>query len=208
MGCQCSPPQKNHDQIVNLETENIELKSNDHPIHFNSNEIANYPNSVFTLINKIRCNPCLYAKEIDNSIENIKIEDGRPIYSGKLKVGVHKGSELFRQVAEELRSMSPMSPLTFKEELVINPPSEEDQIKDPQYFHKAIVEKRQSIAIEDYFKEAVRDPIISVLMIIADDTERNSGKKREAVLNPRYKYIGISSTLIGKLFCAYYTFSQ
>lgn len=205
MGCQCTP-QKNPDQMVNLETENIQLNIN--PPAFNPNEVANYPNSVFTSINKIRCNPCLYAKEIDNSIENIKIEDGRLIYAGRLKVGVHKGSELFKQVAEELRSMSPILPLVFKEELVITAPTEEEEIRDPEYFHKAIIEKKQSVKIDDYFKEAIRDPTISVLMIIADDTEKNSGKKREAVLNSEYKYIGISSTLIGKLFCGYFTFSK
>lgn len=32
------------------------------------------------------------------------------------------------------------------------------------------------------------------MLIIVDDSVKNPKKKREAVLNPKYKYIGISST--------------
>ena len=35
---------------------------------------------------------------------------------------------------------------------------------------------------------------MSFLLIIVDDSVKNPKKKREAVLNPNFKYIGISST--------------
>ena len=40
---------------------------------------------------------------------------------------------------------------------------------------------------------------------IVDDSTKSPGKKRQAVLNPNYKYIGISSKFIGKTFVAYFT---
>ena len=44
--------------------------------------------------------------------------------------------------------------------------------------------------------------------MIVDDSEKNPGKKRQAVLNPEFKYIGISSKFIGKTFIAYFAFSK
>ena len=44
--------------------------------------------------------------------------------------------------------------------------------------------------------------------MIVDDSTKSPGKKRQAVLNKNYKYIGISSKFIGKTFVAYFTFSK
>ena len=41
-----------------------------------------------------------------------------------------------------------------------------------------------------------------------DDNGKNSGKKRNAILNKDYKYIGISYRFIGKTFISYFTFSK
>ena len=44
--------------------------------------------------------------------------------------------------------------------------------------------------------------------MIVDDTGSKTGLKRKDILNPDYKYIGISSVTIGKTFACYVTFSK
>ena len=41
-----------------------------------------------------------------------------------------------------------------------------------------------------------------------DDNGNSSGKKRKAILNKNYKYIGISHKYIGNKFIAYFSFSK
>ena len=50
--------------------------------------------------------------------------------------------------------------------------------------------------------------IISVLLMIVDDTNKNAGKKRRALLSNELKYIGVNSKFIGKTFVAYFSFSK
>ena len=44
--------------------------------------------------------------------------------------------------------------------------------------------------------------------MIVDDTGSKSGLKRKDILNPDFKYIGISSVQIDKSFVCYMTFSD
>ena len=44
--------------------------------------------------------------------------------------------------------------------------------------------------------------------MIVDDTKNNSGFKRNYLLNPEFKFIGIDSKFIEKKFVAYFSFSK
>ena len=44
--------------------------------------------------------------------------------------------------------------------------------------------------------------------MIVDDFEIDNGKKRECLLNPQLKYIGINSKYIGNNFIAYFSFAK
>ena len=59
-----------------------------------------------------------------------------------------------------------------------------------------------------FYKDLIKDPEVSALLMIVDDNARNAGKKREAVLNREYKYIGISSRFYKKSFVAFLSFSK
>jgi hypothetical protein len=48
----------------------------------------------------------------------------------------------------------------------------------------------------------------NVLMMIVDDNKNMNGTKRNNLLNPELKYIGINSTFIGRNFVAYFSFSK
>ena len=52
------------------------------------------------------------------------------------------------------------------------------------------------------------DPEVAVLMMIVDDNKNMNGTKRNNILNPELKFIGIDSTFIGKNFIAYFSFSK
>lgn len=171
-------------------------------------DISKYPKDVFDLINKIREDPPKFAEDVEKAISLIKEENGKLIYSGKLKVALNKGEPLFREVINILKSTPSLAPLTFNENIKIECPLEEEEIKDPKVFQNKIIEKKKQIELHAYFKDAIKDPYISTLLMIVDDSGKNAGKKRESLLNPEFKNIAISAIMVHKAFCAYFTFSK
>ena len=101
---------------------------------------------------------------------------------------------MFSECEEYLRKISPMEELIFSDDIVIECPTDPNSIKDMDYFKQKVLEKKESQKIEAYFKDSISEPEMSFLLIIVDDSVKNPKKKREAVLNPNFKYIGISST--------------
>ena len=202
MGCHCT--NNNKENYVDIE-HLIQTPSN-----LNPNSclcLSEYTRTMFKLINKVRKNPNDFAFLIESAVKYITTENDRLIFSYKLKVALHKGKEMFLAVADELRKMTPLTPLEFKDDIVIEVPTEEDEIKDVKVFQNKVLEKKKNVNINAYFKDAVGDPEVAILIMLVDDTQKNPGKKRETILNKDYKYIGISSVKERKTFCAYYTFS-
>jgi hypothetical protein len=81
-------------------------------------------------------------------------------------------------------------------------------MKDPNFLKNQAEEKKKNSNLEIYFKDLVKNPQISVLLMIVDDNGKNSGKKRYCLLNDEYKYIGINSKFIDKNFIAYFSFAK
>ena len=177
---------------------------------------SEYPSKIIGLINKIRQNPKDYADVIEDSIKNIIKEEGdisqekpKIIYKQKLKVALIRGEEAFREAAQELRKMEPISPLEFKEEICIPLPDNIDDFKDGNFLRDKVKEiLAKNITINVFFKELVKLPEVSALLMIVDDNGRNSGKKRKALLNKKFKYIGVTYRFIGKTFISYFAFSK
>ncbi|MCQ2816255.1 MAG: hypothetical protein MJ252_03210 [archaeon] len=204
MGCKCSPANLdkgyiNIDQLFNDEEGNPISKLN----------LTEYVKNMFKLINKIRTNPKEFAGIVEKLIKHIKTtESGQKIFDYHLKISLAKGEETFKEVAKELNELEPMDPLIFKDEIVIDVPNKEEELKDFNVFQNKVKEKVKETKLSDCFKDAIKDPEAALFMIIIDDTNKNSGRKRKAVLNKDYKYIGISSIKQGNTFCAYYTFAK
>ena len=190
MGCVCSNNINDKyalENIINNEYENI--------TKINSNlKITNYVKKVFYLINKIRTNPAKFADFVISSQIYIKEIEDRIIFDHKIKVALNEGKKMFLECADYLRKLSPMEELTFSDDIVLECPTESSNIKDINYFKDKVIEKKENQNIEAYFKDSIREPEISVLLMIVDDSTKNPKKKREAVLNPKFKYIGISAT--------------
>ena len=197
MGCGCVGPSKDKYSIENILNEKIQ-----EPKEITSNlPISEYVKKVFCLINKVRLNPSEFVTAIEQAEKYIKEINGRKIFDdNKIKVSLNEGKTMFQDCANYLKNLQPMEELNFCDDIVLECPKDENKIKDINYFKEKLLEKREKFGIEAYFKDSIRIPEISVLLMLVDDSAKNPRRKREALLNPKYKFIGISSSdnILGK----------
>ena len=177
---------------------------------------SNYPEKIIELINKIRQDPVAYADEVIDSMKNI-VEDNNKndptknkiIYKKKVKVALTKGKQAFLEAAEDLRNTEPLPPLEFVPEICIPLPEDEIDMKDPNFLKKRVMElKNEGIKIDIFYKDLVKVPEVSVLLMIVDDSGKNAGKKRMTLLDKDIKSIGVNSKFVGKTFIAYLSFMK
>ena len=176
---------------------------------------AEYPDKMLELINKIRENPVAYADVIEDSIKYIiEVPDkedetkNRLVFKKKVKVALNKGESAFHEAAEILRKMEPMAPLEFNGNICIPLPQDEEELRDPNYLKEQVKAVKENYNIDLFFKDLVKLPEVSALLMVVDDSVKNSGRKRQAILNKDFKYIGINSHFVGKTFLAYFAFSK
>ena len=197
MGCGCVGPSKDKYSIENILNEKIQ-----EPKEITSNlPISEYVKKVFCLINKVRLNPSEFVAAIEQAEKYIKEINGKKIFdNNNIKVSLNEGKKMFQDCADCLRNLAPMEELIFCDEIVLDCPKDDKNIRDINHFKEKLLEKKEKFGIEAYFKDSIRIPEISVLLMLVDDSTRNPKKKRETLLNPNYKFIGISSSdnTIGK----------
>ena len=105
--------------------------------------------------------------------------------------------------------MLPLPLLEFKKEICIPLPNNENDLKDANYLTNKVKEIiSKNTHINAYFKDLIKIPKIAVLLMIVDNSEYNSGKRRNTLLNENFKYIGITSRFIGKTFISYLSISK
>lgn len=217
--------QENINQESNSNQNNLQSKvpyDNDENIPFNAqNELApnlrysDYPQKIVELINNIREDPVGYADIIEDSIKYIVEEEDkndpsniRLIFKKKVKVALNKGEPAFKEAAEYLRNLNPLPPLEFTQDKCIPLPDNEDELKDPTFLREQVRQIRDRTEVDVFFKDLIKIPEVSGLLMIVDDTNKNAGKKRMALLNKDLKYVGVTSKFIGKTFIAYFAFSK
>ncbi len=133
----------------------------------------------------------------------------RIIFKSKVKVALSQGEPAFDETISVLEKTEPMEKIEFKPEMTIPLPSTVEEIKDKAYLKLKVKEILQNkIKIKTYWKDNVKDPETSFILMIADDTGQKRGMKRRDILNPNIKYIGISSIIIDKSFVCYITLSD
>lgn len=210
-GLNNNQPDLNPDQI-NMDNDDFNKNRDNRDLNV---KYADYPDKMLELINIIRQDPISYANTIEDSMKNIIVEEGkddedRPkiIYKKKVKVALTRGRPAFEEAAEKLRMMDPLPPLERREDLCIPLPETEDEIRDPSYLKNQVKILRESTNVDIFFKDLIKKPDVSALLLIVDDGGKNPGRKRDAVLNREFKYVGISSKFVGTTFVAYYAFSK
>ena len=165
---------------------------------------------IFEHINMLRENPKYFIKNIEEAKSFIaRNKDNKLIYKKKIKVLLSQGLLAFEEAIAILQFCKPMNKLIYEPNLVVKLPKSEDDIKNKDYFRneiKHMIEK--GIPIQAYWRDIIKEPETSFLMMVIDDTGIKSGLKRKDILDPNKKYIGISSISIGKHFVCFLTFSN
>ena len=167
----------------------------------------NYSCYFLSQINKIRTEPQSFIGVIEDSKANI-IKDhlGRLIYNGKIKVCLNTGEAAFDEAIQFLKELEPMEPLIYNPQITINAPLNEDDILDKDDLNKKIKAMMNlGFNFRSYWRDVIKDPEISFLLMIIDDNGIKSGMKRKDILCPYVKYIGISSSEVNQNFVCYIT---
>ena len=169
----------------------------------------NFSKYLLEHINKTRTDPQSYISVIENAKKNIITDKrGRLVYNGKIKIGLIEGESAFDNAINYLKDASPVDKLIFNPYMAVELPKTENEIK---YKNDLIVKVENMVKsgmnIKSYWRDIIKDPEISFLMMIVDDNGNNSGMRRKDLLDPNMKYIGISSVEINGLFVCYITLS-
>ena len=218
MGCQCQKPDFLNDeltaeekkQIKNIEDDNNYSQSNYNYkskkyIDPNGKPKDEFSKFIFNQINAIREDPQSFIDIIQKSKKNIKIDkSGIKIYKSTCKVALNKGEPAFNEAIEFLRKTKPMNKLIYNPDFVIDLPNNEYDIISKEYLGNKVKEKiERGIDIKSFWKDIVKDEEACFILIVVDDSAKNSGNKRNDILNIDNKYIGISSVRIGRSFACY-----
>ena len=169
----------------------------------------NYSKYILEQINKIRIDPQSFIGVIEDAKANItKDKFGRIIYNGKMRIALANGESSFDEAIEFLKNADSMEPLKYISYLTVMPPQNEKEIKDKDDLNKKVIEMiNGGINIKSYWRDVIRDPEISFLLMIVDDNGVKNGMRRKDIMNPSIKFIGISSIEINRNFVCYITLS-
>ena len=170
----------------------------------------NYSKYFLAKINKIRSDPQSFIGIIEDSKYNImKDRYGRLMYNGKIKVKLVFGEPAFDDAIEFLNKTKPMNKLEFNPYITVELPKTENELKYKNDLTLKIENMiNNGINVKSYWRDVIKDPEISFLMMIVDDNGIKSGMRRKDLLDPNMKYIGISSIEINGSFVCYITLSS
>ena len=215
---------KNKNSISNTKENqaiiNINNLNNNKPkskINQNSKKLLNskkpideFSQYIFTYINKIRENPQSFIDDIEKAKFYIEYNSSNKlIYKKNIKVALSQGLPAFEETISILKIVKPMNKLIFEPKLMVKLPQNEEELLDKNFFKLEIKKmKEKGIPIKSYWRDIIKEPETSFLMMIVDDTGIKAGLKRKDILDPNMKYIGICSRTIGKYFICFVTFSD
>ena len=193
------------------QSENMNYKINkQYRINESNSPMDNYSKYLLEQINKIRIDPQSFIGVIEDAKANIvKSRFGGYAYNGKIKIALAEGEPAFDDAIEFLKSTESMEILEYSPLLTVKLPQNESEIKDFNDLKIKVEEMlEEGINNRSYWRDIIRDPEISFLLMIVDDTGSRRGMKRKDILNPKMKYIGISSNEINGSFVCYITLSS
>ena len=171
----------------------------------------NYSKYLLEQINKIRTDPKSFIGVIEDAIDNIKInKEGTYYYkSNKIYVYLNEGESAFNDAIEYLKNCQPMEPLEYSPSLIPELQTTVNEMNNINYL-KISIQKMMNdgLKIYSYWRNVIKDPEICFLLMIVDDSDKSKGMKRVDILNPKMKYIGLSSVEIDGKFMNYIVLSE
>ena len=208
---QMSQMQMKYNQIANNNINDSTNKLKISNLQMSSSLLSDdYSKYLLDQINKVRANPQSYIRIIENAKRNIiKDKFNRFIYNGKIKVALATGELAFNNAINYLKTVKPCGQLIFNPYLCVDLPRSENEIKYKNDLALKVENMiNNGINIKSYWREIIRDPDISLLMMIIDDNGDKSGMRRKDLLDPNMKYIGINSVEINGIFVCYITLNS
>ena len=167
----------------------------------------NFSKELLSKINSIRANPKSYINIIENAKKNIITDKkGRILYNAKIKIALSRGVQAFDEAINYLKNVNPSEKLIFNPYLLVELPKTENEIKYKDYMvYKVENMVNKGIIVRSFWRDIIRDPDLSLLLMIVDDTGEKSGMRRKDLLDSNMKYIGINSIEINGSFACYIT---
>ena len=204
--------------IQNESRQNIDLNNNKNKkvIKYNYKNkttispLDNYSRYLLEQINKIRIDPQSFIGVVEDAKANIKkYKYGGYIYEGRLKIALTSGESAFNETIEYLKNLDSMEILEFCPQITVPMPQTEDEIKEANYLKTKVDDMiNDGINVRSFWRDVIKDPQISFLLMIVDDNGTRKGMRRKDILNPQMKYIGITSTEINGKFACYITLTN
>ena len=171
----------------------------------------NFSKYLLEQINKIRADPQSFIGVIEDAKDNIKkSKNGNFYYNGnKIKVALVEGESAFNEAIEFLKSCKPMEPLIFSKNLIPPIPQNKEELQSKSYLRKSIDKMMcDGIRVNSYWRDIINDAEICFLLMIVDDNGDKKGMRRNDILSPNMKEIGISSVEINGRSVNYFVLSS
>ena len=215
MGCECEKPDEANEELRAEQNEIKDLEQDyDLGINLNNSSTRSHdgkPEEAFSLyifeqINALRENPQSFIEVLEKAKSHITLDkSGVKIYKSSVKVALNKGEEAFDKAIEVLEKTEPMKKLKYNPDFLIELPTNELDVKSKEYLTDQVKLKLDAgIDVKSFWKDIVRDAESCFILTIVDDSGKNAGNKRNDILNPENKYIGITTVRIGKSFACYF----
>ena len=171
----------------------------------------NFSKYLLEQINKIRADPQSFIGVIEDAKDNIKkSKNGNFYYNGnKIKVALVEGESAFNEAIEFLKSCKPMEPLIFSKNLIPPIPQNKEELQSKSFLRKSIDKMMcDGIRVNSYWRDIINDAEICFLLMIVDDNGDKKGMRRNDILSPNMKEIGISSVEINGRAVNYFVLSS
>lgn len=169
---------------------------------------------IFDNINKLRQDPKSFVQNIEDAKENIgTTSDGKLVYVGDtVKVSLHEGEAAFDKAIEDLNNTPGMKELELNPSIIVRAKTKDDLFKKNFLRDKISDLENRGIYVKSFWKEIIKEPETAFLLMVVDDRANKDEKngKRQDLLDPEMKYIGISSktSSSGRYFNSFITLSK
>ena len=167
----------------------------------------NFSQYLFSQINQLRANPQSYINIIQQAKKNIiKDKHGRLVYNDQIRIALTRGEQAFDDAINFLRNVKPMDKLIFNPYITVEMPKTENEIRYKNDLRLKVENMvSEGMVIKSYWRDVIKNPQLSLLMMIVDDIGAKSGMRRRDLFDCNMKYIGISSVEINGCFVCYIT---
>jgi len=165
--------------------------------------------------NLARTKPKEYIKKIEDLIPhiepNVEGKKGFLYIQEKIpKVTLNKGEPAFKDMIEKLENLSPMGKLTLKKELYLEVPPQDEYKNDfinEMFNHKKEELKDQFKNITCHYDIGSANAAVSAALQVVDDSNFK-GARRNNILNPNFKYVGVGMQKVKNKFYCFFIFAE